>query len=93
MEQLLDASLLLHMLDDIEDSIYIMRVDGADLRYYYVNRSATHFSGRSMEDVGLTFLIHIQVIWPNIYIRNTCEWSKSGVRLNMRMVLCCLMAC
>lgn len=55
MEQLLDASLLLHMLDDIEDSIYIMRVDGADLRYYYVNRSATHFSGRSMEDVGLTF--------------------------------------
>lgn len=55
MKQLLDASLLLHMLDDIEDSIYIMKVDGADLKYYYVNRSATHFSGRSMEDVGLTF--------------------------------------
>ncbi|MZQ84155.1 EAL domain-containing protein [Paenibacillus sp. 5J-6] len=55
MKQLLDASLLLHMLDDIEDSIYIMRVDGAELKYYYVNRSATQFSGRTMEDVGLTF--------------------------------------
>ncbi|MCY9656873.1 bifunctional diguanylate cyclase/phosphodiesterase [Paenibacillus chondroitinus] len=55
MNKLLDASILLHMLDDIEDSIYIMKVDGADLKYYYVNRAATHFSGRSMEDVGLTF--------------------------------------
>lgn len=55
MKQLLDASLLLHMLDDIEDSIYIMKVDGTDLKYYYVNRAATQFSGRSMGDAGLTF--------------------------------------
>lgn len=55
MNKLLDERLLLHMLDDIEDSIYIMSVEGTDLRYYYVNRAATQFSGITMEAVGKTF--------------------------------------
>ncbi|WP_171684895.1 putative bifunctional diguanylate cyclase/phosphodiesterase [Paenibacillus planticolens] len=55
MYKLFDESLLLHMLDHIEDSIYIMSVDGSDLKYYYLNRAATQFSGITMESVGLTF--------------------------------------
>ncbi|OCT12319.1 hypothetical protein A8709_31295 [Paenibacillus pectinilyticus] len=51
----LDMTLLQKMLDDIEDSIYIMSVTGTEITYYYVNRAATQFSGISMEQVGLTF--------------------------------------
>lgn len=43
------------MLDEIEDSIYIMKVDAMDFRYYYVNQAATRFSGITMDAVGLTF--------------------------------------
>jgi diguanylate cyclase (GGDEF)-like protein/PAS domain S-box-containing protein len=43
------------MMDNMEDSIYIMSVDGSDIKYYYVNRAATKFSGITMNAVGLTF--------------------------------------
>ncbi|MDD9267393.1 putative bifunctional diguanylate cyclase/phosphodiesterase [Paenibacillus sp. GCM10023248] len=55
MKKTLDIELLLHMLDDIEDSIYVMSVDGSDLRYFYVNRAASRFSGVTMEEAGRTF--------------------------------------
>jgi diguanylate cyclase (GGDEF)-like protein/PAS domain S-box-containing protein len=51
----LDLNLLLMMLDDIEDSIYIMKVLDKEITYYYVNHAATQFSGISMEKVGQTF--------------------------------------
>ncbi|MFD2611236.1 diguanylate cyclase domain-containing protein [Paenibacillus gansuensis] len=49
------ARLLPHMLDVIEDSIYIMRVDNGTFRYEYVNRSATRFSGITMDAAGMSF--------------------------------------
>ena len=51
----LDLNLLQLMLDEIEDSIYIMKVSGTDITYYYVNRAATQFSGITMERVGKSF--------------------------------------
>ncbi|OAS16108.1 putative bifunctional diguanylate cyclase/phosphodiesterase [Paenibacillus oryzisoli] len=51
----LDLNLLQMMLDDIEDSIYIMKVTGAEITYYYVNNAATKFSGITMEQMGTTF--------------------------------------
>ncbi|MCY9670248.1 EAL domain-containing protein [Paenibacillus alginolyticus] len=53
--RLLDVKTLLSMMDNMEDSIYIMSVDGSDIKYYYVNRAATKFSGITMDAVGLTF--------------------------------------
>ncbi|KRF37997.1 GGDEF domain-containing phosphodiesterase [Paenibacillus sp. Soil787] len=53
--RLLDIKTLLSMMDNMEDSIYIMSVDGSDIKYYYVNRAATKFSGITMDAVGLTF--------------------------------------
>ncbi|MDQ6419868.1 EAL domain-containing protein [Paenibacillus sp. LHD-117] len=47
--------LLLQMLDEIEDSIYIMEVDGINFTYFYVNRAATTLSGITMDAFGLTF--------------------------------------
>ncbi|ANE45187.1 hypothetical protein SY83_01285 [Paenibacillus swuensis] len=49
------AELLPGMLDQLEDSIYIMKVEGGNFTYVYVNRMATRFSGVSMKDVGLSF--------------------------------------
>lgn len=43
------------MLDEIEDSIYIMQVVDGEFIYSYVNRAATYFSGISLEDVGKSF--------------------------------------
>lgn len=51
----LDLKLLQTMLDDIDDSIYIMKVSGSEITYYYVNRAATQFSGITMEHTGKTF--------------------------------------
>lgn len=51
----LDLKLLQTMLDDIDDSIYIMKVSGMEITYYYVNRAATQFSGITMEHTGKTF--------------------------------------
>ncbi|NOU73826.1 EAL domain-containing protein [Paenibacillus sp. LMG 31458] len=53
--RLLDVKTLLSMMDNMEDSIYIMSVDGSDIKYYYVNHAATKFSGITMDAVGLTF--------------------------------------
>ncbi|WP_261301350.1 putative bifunctional diguanylate cyclase/phosphodiesterase [Paenibacillus andongensis] len=53
--RLLDVKTLLSMMDNMEDSIYIMSVDGSDIKYYYVNRAATKFSGITMDAFGLTF--------------------------------------
>ncbi|KQX46621.1 MULTISPECIES: putative bifunctional diguanylate cyclase/phosphodiesterase [unclassified Paenibacillus] len=53
--KLLDVKTLLSMMDNMEDSVYIMSVDGSDIKYYYVNRAATNFSGITMDAVGLTF--------------------------------------
>lgn len=50
-----DVKTLLSMMDNMEDSIYIMSVDGSDIKYYYVNYAATKFSGITMDAVGLTF--------------------------------------
>lgn len=50
-----DVKTLLSMMDNMEDSIYIMSVDGSDIKYYYVNHAATKFSGITMDAVGLTF--------------------------------------
>jgi diguanylate cyclase (GGDEF)-like protein len=47
--------LLPQMLDEIEDSVYIMKVDSTVFRYCYVNRAATRNSGITMDAVGLTF--------------------------------------
>lgn len=47
--------LLPQMLDEIEDLIYIMKVDSTDFRYFYVNKAATRFSGISMDSVGMSF--------------------------------------
>lgn len=52
---LFDVKTLLSMMDNMEDSIYIMSVDGSDIKYYYVNRAATKFSGITMDAFGLTF--------------------------------------
>ncbi|CAH1201987.1 hypothetical protein PAECIP111891_01873 [Paenibacillus allorhizoplanae] len=51
----LDLNLLQMMLDGIEDSIYIMKVTGAEITYYYVNNAATKFSGITMDQMGTTF--------------------------------------
>ena len=53
--RLLDVKTLLSMMDNMEDSIYIMSVDGSDIKYFYVNRAATKFSGNTMDAVGLSF--------------------------------------
>ncbi len=53
--RLLDVKTLLSMMDNMEDSIYIMSVDGSDIKYFYVNRAATKFSGITMDAVGLSF--------------------------------------
>ncbi|WP_052487537.1 putative bifunctional diguanylate cyclase/phosphodiesterase [Gordoniibacillus kamchatkensis] len=42
-------------LDEIDDSIYIMKVENGEFTYSYVNRPATRFSGITTEDVGSTF--------------------------------------
>lgn len=47
--------LLPQMLDEIDDSVYIMKVDSTDFTYYYVNRAATRNSGITMDAVGMTF--------------------------------------
>ncbi|MDR6549245.1 EAL domain-containing protein [Paenibacillus qinlingensis] len=51
----LDLNLLQMMLDDIEDSIYIMKVSGTEIMYYYVNQAATKFSGITMDRMGTSF--------------------------------------
>ncbi|RKP51452.1 phosphodiesterase [Cohnella endophytica] len=43
------------MLDEIEDSIFVMKVDDGQFKYYYVNHAATEFSGITMDEVGRTF--------------------------------------
>ncbi|MCZ8517169.1 EAL domain-containing protein [Paenibacillus filicis] len=43
------------MLDEIEDSIYIMKVVNGEFQYAYVNRAATRFSGITNADAGKTF--------------------------------------
>ncbi|MDQ0889446.1 diguanylate cyclase (GGDEF)-like protein/PAS domain S-box-containing protein [Paenibacillus sp. V4I9] len=53
--KLLDVKTLLSMMDNMEDSIYIMSVDGSDIKYFYVNHAATKFSGITMDAVGLSF--------------------------------------
>ncbi|WP_424769260.1 putative bifunctional diguanylate cyclase/phosphodiesterase [Paenibacillus sp. sgz302251] len=47
--------LLPQMLDEIEDSIYVMKVENNNFKYYYVNQSATRMSGVTMAAVGQTF--------------------------------------
>jgi diguanylate cyclase (GGDEF)-like protein/PAS domain S-box-containing protein len=47
--------LLPKMLDEIEDSIFVMRVDSSTFRYYYINRAATELSGITMDAAGQTF--------------------------------------
>ncbi|WNR42652.1 putative bifunctional diguanylate cyclase/phosphodiesterase [Paenibacillus roseipurpureus] len=54
-EPQLDLNLLHHMLDEIEDSIYIMQVHGTEITYYFVNVAATRFSGITMNRVGKSF--------------------------------------
>lgn len=44
------------MLDEIEDSIFVMKVDAGQFKYYYVNRAATEFSGVTMDEAGRTIL-------------------------------------
>lgn len=51
----LDLNLLQMMLDDIEDSIYIMKVTGAEITYFYVNNAATRFSRITMDQMGKSF--------------------------------------
>lgn len=43
------------MLDEIEDSIFLMKVEAGQFIYYYVNRAATEFSGITMDNAGQTF--------------------------------------
>jgi len=43
------------MLDEIEDSVFVMKVDAGQFKYFYVNRAATEFSGITMDDAGRTF--------------------------------------
>lgn len=42
------------MLDEIEDSVFVMKVDAGQFKYYYVNRAATEFSGITQDDAGRT---------------------------------------
>jgi diguanylate cyclase (GGDEF)-like protein/PAS domain S-box-containing protein len=51
----LDLNLIQMMLDEIDDSIYIMKVLGTNITYYYVNRAATLFSGITMDRRGKSF--------------------------------------
>lgn len=69
----LDLNLLQMMLDDIEDSIYIMKVTGAEITYYYVNNAATKFSGITMDQMGTSFLNRIRAKWQITYIKNMPE--------------------
>ncbi|WP_308636440.1 putative bifunctional diguanylate cyclase/phosphodiesterase [Paenibacillus silvisoli] len=43
------------MLDDIADSIFVMKAEGRELTYYYVNQAATRMTGISMADAGKSF--------------------------------------
>lgn len=43
------------MLDEIDDSVFVMKVDAGQFKYYYVNRAASEFSGITMDDAGRTF--------------------------------------
>ncbi len=43
------------MLDEIEDSVFVMKIDAGQFKYYYVNRAASEFSGITMDDAGRTF--------------------------------------
>ncbi|MFC5530516.1 putative bifunctional diguanylate cyclase/phosphodiesterase [Cohnella yongneupensis] len=55
----MDAALLTDLLpgltDEMEDSIYIMKVDAGQFRYVFVNRAATRLSGITMDAVGKSF--------------------------------------
>ncbi|REE80979.1 PAS domain S-box-containing protein/diguanylate cyclase (GGDEF)-like protein [Paenibacillus taihuensis] len=43
------------MLDGISDTVFIMKVDGMELTYYYINRAATRLTGITMAEAGKTF--------------------------------------
>ncbi|AZN38339.1 putative bifunctional diguanylate cyclase/phosphodiesterase [Paenibacillus albus] len=43
------------MLDDISDTVFIMKVDGMELTYYYINRAATRLTGITLDEMGKTF--------------------------------------
>lgn len=47
--------LLPQMLDQIEDSICVMKVDAMSFRYHYVNRAAIRLNGFTLDPIGQTF--------------------------------------
>lgn len=47
--------LLPQMLDQIDDSICVMKVDAMSFRYHYVNRAAIRLNGFTLDPIGQTF--------------------------------------
>ncbi|RAP73582.1 putative bifunctional diguanylate cyclase/phosphodiesterase [Paenibacillus montanisoli] len=45
---------LSRMMDGLEDSIFVMKADGRELTYFYVNQAATRMTGITMADAGKT---------------------------------------
>lgn len=81
-------------LDEIDDSIYIMKVDNGEFYYSYVNRAATRLSGITMEAAGFTFFDknseqmaqYLHRKYSRVLIERATVWFECGVVMPNGMI-------